>query len=54
VEAVGGCLRISSLRGQGTQVTVELPTSPADEGSASRVPSGAESHRAKLASVSEN
>jgi two-component system NarL family sensor kinase len=54
VEAVGGCLRISSLRGQGTQVTVELPTAPIDEGSASRMPDGAEPHQAKLASVSEN
>ncbi len=54
VEAVGGCLRISSSRGQGTQVTVELPTAPIDEGSPSRMPSGAEPHRAKLASVSEN
>jgi two-component system NarL family sensor kinase len=53
VEAVGGCLQVSSSRGHGTRVTVELPTA-LDEDSASHVTSGDDPHRAKLASVSEN
>ncbi len=54
VEAVGGCLQISSSRGNGTQATVELPTTPIDEDGASRETSSDEPRRANLASVSEN
>jgi two-component system NarL family sensor kinase len=54
VEAIGGCLQVCSSRGHGTNVTVELPTTPVDENSASHIPRGDKPQRAKLASVSEN
>jgi two-component system NarL family sensor kinase len=54
VEAVGGCLHISSSRDNGTRVTVELPRTRVDRDPESDVPGSSQPDRAKLASVGED
>jgi len=54
VEAVGGCLEISSTPGRGTQAVIKLPTTRVDGVSASPTLGSGEPIRANLASVRED